>query len=128
MEKVALSAVVFLVILIAILFLVPDERSAENREAQSVVIQRQASELLDIENLEVTSDGILQFTRRDETGLRTFHHFINVKSGNIVIIEDEEFEPQRIMMSDTVNGGLEITVAKSLNLNLSSTQQRRSPH
>lgn len=119
MEKVALCAIIFLVILIAILFIVPNEQMEGHQRSQVIEIQRHSSDLINVQDILVTPEGLLCITYADETGLRTFHHFVNLKASNVTLVEDEEFEPEKILISDTFHGGLEITVAKSLNLNLS---------
>jgi hypothetical protein len=118
MEKVTLSAIIFLVILIAILFIAPEDEQGVGPQGSSVEIKRHASDLLNVHDVKITPEGVLQMSYLDDTGFLTSHHFINLKSGNVILVEDEEFTPERVMLTDTLHGGLKVTVAKSLNLNL----------
>lgn len=115
MERIAFSLIAILLIFVAILFVTPQEQ--QSAETQTVKIQRHTIELNQVENVRITPEGILRFSRRDGNHLRKMHYFINLKAGNVTLIEDEEFARDRIQMSDTIHGGLQITLASSLNLN-----------
>ncbi|QDV19505.1 hypothetical protein Pan153_41710 [Gimesia panareensis] len=126
MEKVTLSAIIFLVILIAILFITPDDAQRDGQQGQGIEMMRHASDLMNVHDVKITPEGVLQMSYVDETGYLTSHHFINLKSGNVILVEDEEFAPERVMLTDTLHGGLKVTVAKSLNLNLPPSTAKTS--
>lgn len=118
MEKTILSAIISLVILIALMFIIPDDNALDSELAKTVNLQRHASDLMNVKDVHLTPEGVLQISYVDDTGLTTSHHFINLKSRNVILVEDEEFEPERIQISDIAHGGLKITIAKSLKLML----------
>ncbi|QDT23665.1 hypothetical protein [Gimesia chilikensis] len=132
MEKVTLSATIFLVILVAILLVAPNDRQLENQPVKLFELQMYSTELENVHNLRITSDAVLEITYEDEAGHGVVHQFINLKAGNVVLVEDEEFDPEKVLISDARHGGLRVTISKSLNLNLpdqavNSTLRPRSP-
>ncbi|QDT29482.1 hypothetical protein [Gimesia panareensis] len=123
MDRIAFSLLAILLILIAILFVVPQDKVTSQRQKsadpQTVKIQRHTIELERVENVRITPEGILRFSGDDGGNhLRRMHYFINLNTANVTLVEDDEFAKDRIQMSDTIIGGLQITLASSHELDL----------
>jgi len=114
MDRIAFTLIAVLLIFMALLFVTPQEQ--QSAELLTVKIQRHTIELQQVENVRITREGTLRFTSSYGNHLQKKHYFINLKAGNVTLVEDDEFAPGRIQLTDTIHGGLQITLASSLGL------------
>ena len=119
MGKMTQGALLLLGAQIAMLLLIPEPLPQSSQPKPTPASARRPPELLNVRKVELLPEGLLRITYVESMGLRTFHHFINVKSGNMILIEDENIRPEQVLLSQTRQGGLEITVSHTWNLDLS---------
>ena len=116
MDRIALSLIAVLLIGFAVLLVTPqDQKSAST---QTVKLQRHTIELDRVENVRVTPNGTLRFSHNNGNHLQQNQYFINLYAGNVTVVQDAEFARDRIQLTDTLVGGLQITLSRSHALEL----------
>lgn len=116
MDRIALSLIAVLLIGFAVLLVTPqDQKSAST---QTVKLQRHTIELERVENVRITPNGTLRFSHNNGNHLQQTQHFINLYAGNVTVVQDAEFARDRIQLTDTLVGGLQITLSRSHALDL----------
>ncbi len=116
MDRIALSLIAVLLIGFAVLLVTPqDQKSAST---QTVKLQRHTIELERVENVRITPNGTLRFSHNNGNHLQQTQYFINLYAGNVTVVQDAEFARDRIQLTDTLVGGLQITLSRSHALDL----------
>ncbi len=116
MDRIALSLLAVLLIGFAVLLVTPqDQKSAST---QTVKLQRHTIELERVENVRITPNGTLRFSHNNGNHLQQTQHFINLYAGNVTVVQDAEFARDRIQLTNTLVGGLQITLSRSHALEL----------
>ncbi|MEQ9065989.1 MAG: hypothetical protein RLO18_04660 [Gimesia chilikensis] len=111
-----MSLIAVLLIGFAVLLVTPqDQKSAST---QTVKLQRHTIELERVENVRVTPNGTLRFSHNNGNHLQQTQYFINLYAGNVTVVQDAEFARDRIQLTDTLVGGLQITLSRSHALDL----------
>lgn len=127
MGKIFLMAIILLSTQISILLMIPEEHLQTREPELPIASRRKPPESLTVRQVELSPDGILRITYVKEMGMQTFHHFINVRSGNVILVEDDDLRPKLVLIAETLQGGLEITVSRSWNLDLDQFKQATGP-
>ena len=116
MDRIAFGLTAILLIGFAFLLVTPqDQKSAST---QTVKIQRHTIELDRVENVRITPNGTLRFSHDNGNHLQRIQYFINLYAGNVTVVQDAEFARDRIQLTDTLVGGLQITLSRSHALDL----------
>ncbi|KAA0134175.1 hypothetical protein FYZ48_21535 [Gimesia chilikensis] len=116
MDRIALSLIAVLLIGFAVLLVTPQDQKSTS--TQTVKLQRHTIELERVENVRVTPNGTLRFSHNNGNHLQQTQYFINLYAGNVTVIQDAEFARDRIQLTDTLVGGLQITLSRSHTLEL----------
>ncbi len=112
---------------LSFLMMIPESLLQSEPTRMSEATKRRSPEMLKVRQIILLPDGILHITCFKEMGMQTCHHFINIRAGNIVLVEDDNMRPELVLLSQTPQGGLEITVSRSWNLNLAQFDQSSGP-
>ncbi len=116
MDRIALSLIAVLLIGFAVLLVTPQDQKSTS--TQTVKLQRHTIELERVENVRVTPNGTLRFSHNNGNHLQQTQYFINLYAGNVTVVQDAEFARDRIQLTDTLVGGLQITLSRSHALEL----------